>query len=775
MNTMLDRKQMTEEDVKRIYITPSITNAGWTNIRMEYFTDGRIHVSSNGVMTRGKRKYVDYLLRYPQNVNLAIVEAKDEFHTVGQGLLQAIEYAKLLNVPFAYSSNGHGYIEHDLITGMERELSMAEFPSPEVLRERYIEEKGFSSEQLEMVEYPFHIAPDFRPRYYQKASVDKTIEAIARGEKRCLIVLATGTGKTYTAFQIIWKLKQMRKVKKVLYLADRNVLIEKPYNEEFSPFGKSRTIIEKGKIDTSYEIFFGLYQQLDNERGESNLEAFKQVSPNFFDLIIVDECHRGSAKDDSRWREVLEYFSSAIQIGMTATPKVYAKKQDNHNDEQEVDFARAYFGMPVYTYSLKQGIEDGFLAPYKVFRKFLDIDVKGYRPYPGELDVHGNLLEDRIYTSNDFDRKLIIDSRTKEVAEQITKYLKETDRFQKTLVFCCNIDHAERLRMELNNLNRDITSTNPRYITRITGDSPTCKEDLEDFTKVEFNKDLDPCIVTSSDLMTTGVDCKTAKLIVLDKVINSMTLFKQIIGRGTRLRVADRKYEFVIMDFRQVTRLFADPSWDGEVEYIDEPQKRGSNGGTREIETLPTFHIDGNKVTIMGEEVSILDANGKLTKQSLINYTKTNILNEYATLDSFIQKWTTTKKHKVIIEELAEHGVLLEQLRAEIGIQDMDDFDLICHIAYGLKPLTRSERVKNIKRSEMYDRCTGIARQVLDILLDKYCDEGIEDVDDINILKLDEFKGFGTPKQIINSIFGGKEKYIQAVAFIKKNLYSNAA
>lgn len=404
-------EKFSEEDVKRLYITPAIDRAGWTNYRMEYFTDGRVHVSSNGVMTRGKRKYADYLLRYVNNTNLAIVEAKDEDHTPGQGLLQAIEYARLLNVPFAYSSNGHGFVEHDLITGLERDLTMAEFPSPEVLRERYINEKNLTEEQLKLIECPFYTDPDFRPRYYQKASVDKTLEAIANAKRRALIVLATGTGKTYTAFQIVWKLKQMRKVKKVLYLADRNVLISKPFNEEFAPFGASKTIITKGKIDTSYEIFFGLYQQLDNEKGESNLEAFKQVSRDFFDLIIVDECHRGSAKEDSHWREILDWFESAIQIGMTATPKVYlkGKKTDDEDDEQEVDLAKTYFGEPVYVYSLKQGIEDGFLAPYKVMKKFLDIDVKGYRPYPGQLDIHGNLLEDRIYTTNDFDKKLIVD------------------------------------------------------------------------------------------------------------------------------------------------------------------------------------------------------------------------------------------------------------------------------------------------------------------------------------------------------------------------------
>lgn len=766
---------LSEEDVKLAYITPSIKKAGWTNIRMEYFTDGRVHVSTNGVMTRGKRKYVDYLLRYTNNSNLAIVEAKDEQHTPGQGLLQAVEYARLLNVPFAYSSNGHGYVEHDLITGVERDLTMAEFPSPDVLRERYIAEKNLTEEQLKMIEYPFYVAPDFVPRYYQKASVEKTIEAIANGKKRCLVVLATGTGKTFTAFQIVWKLKQMRKIKKVLYLADRNILIEKPYNEEFAPFGSSRTIIKGGKIDTSYEIYFGLYQQLDSGRSKSNLETFKHVSKDFFDLIIVDECHRGSSKEDSHWREILEYFDSAIQVGMTATPKVYKSKGSDDEQEDGVDVAKTYFGEPVYTYSLKQGIDDGFLAPYKVMKKFLNIDVTGYRPHEGELDINGNLLEDRIYTVNDFDKKLIVNSRTHEVAEIITKYLKETDRFQKTIVFCCNINHAERLRQELWNLNLDICRKNPRYICRITGDLTTAPSDLADFTKVEFNKDLDPCVVVSSDLMTTGVDCKTARLIALDKVINSMTLFKQIIGRGTRLRVAEGKYEFVVMDFRQVTRLFADENWDGPVEYIDAVPTRKSSGGGNEVETVPVYHIDGCKVSIMGEEVQILDPDGKLSTQSLINYTKTNILNQYATLDEFIKKWTSAKKHQAIVDGLEEHGVLLEQLREELGISDMDDFDLICHVAYGLKPMTRSERANHIKKSEMLDKYTGVARAVIDRLLEKYCDEGIDDIEDVGILKLDDFQEFGTPKHIINDIFGGRAIYMEIVKMIKNNLFEVAA
>ena len=770
-------EKLTEEDIKRIKITPEIDKSGWTNYRMEYFfTDGRIVPNSNGGYTRGKRKKADYLLRNLANLNLAIVEAKDGDHTPETGLLQAIEYAKILNVPFAYSSNGDAFVEHDMITGVERTLLMDQFPTPTMLEDRYKLEKGFTDEQLNLIQEPFHYSPGFKPRYYQTASVDKTLEAIASGSNRVLVVMATGTGKTFTAFQIAWKLTRQKKVKKILYLADRRELIRKPYNDEFSPFGIHRCIIKNHKIDTAYDVFFGLYQQLDsNGNAESNLDVFKQVTPDFFDLIFVDECHRGSAKEDSKWREVLNYFSSAIQIGMTATPKVYGTKGED--GEPIVDTAKLYFGEPVYVYSLKAGIEDGYLAPFKAITPHLDIDVNGYRPYKGEVDIYGNLLEDRIYTTNDFDKKLIVDSRTKTICEKITQFMKENGRYEKTIIFCCNIPHAERMRTALNNMNLDITRTNPKYIVRITGDSPTADADLEAFTKVEFNKETDPCIAITSDLMTTGIDCKTAKVIIIDKVINSMTTFKQIIGRGTRIRMDAGKFDFTIIDFRQATRLFADPRWDGDLDIIPEGQPRiGNDGGDGgDGEEKVRYHIHGDEVTILGENVAIMDSTGKVITTSLINYTKSNILNEYATLDSFIQTWTSEKKHKAIIQELESQGVLLDELRKEIGIEDMDDFDLICHIAYGLKPRTRSERANSVKKSELLDRYQGAAREVLEKLLDKYCDDGIEDIDDINVLKLDEFKEYGTPKQIINDVFGGRDEYISIVTAIKANLYSVGA
>lgn len=769
--------KLTEEEVKLRKITPSLTGAGWSlnSIRMEYyFTDGRIFPSQNGSFVRGRGKKADYLLKYNSECNIAIVEAKDEQHTIEGGLLQGIEYARILNIPFAYSSNGSGYIEHDMITGAERELSMSEFPSPEVIRERYLKEKDLTEEQANLIESQSYFAPSFAPRYYQKASVDRTLEAIAKGQKRLLLVLATGTGKTYTAFQIVWKLKNMKKVRKVLYLADRNILITKPHNDEFAPFGDTRTIIKHGKIKTQYEIFFGLYQQFEGEKGgESTLKVFQQVTPDFFDLIIVDECHRGSAKEDSKWREILNYFSSAIQIGMTATPKVYGEVDEDGNIVE--DTAKKYFGDPVYTYSLKAGIDDGFLAPFRVIQPILNIDSTGYRPEKGELDIYGQPLEDKVYTINDFDRLLVVDKRNYEVAKRVTDYLKAGDRYTKTIVFCCTIAQADRIRGWLVNLNQDLVAKNPRYITKITGDSPTADRDLEDFTKVEFNPTLDPCVITTSDLMTTGVDCKTAKLIVIDKVIKSMTLFKQIIGRGTRIRLDAGKFDFTILDFRRASALFADPRWDGDVEVTSDVTPRPRNSPIDPDNEIKQYRIGGDFVKVIGEEVSILDADGKVTKTSLINFTKKNILNEYATLNEFIQKWTSEAKHGAIVEELQDRGVLLSDIRDIVGIEDMDDFDLICHIAYGMPPMTREERANSAIKATKMDNLSSVAKEVIDTLLDKYCNDGIEDIDDISVLKLQSFKPFGTPKHIINDIFGGRDNYMNIVAALKTNLYQARA
>lgn len=764
--------KLTEEDVKNRFITPSLENAGWkkSDMRMEYcFTDGRIMVVGNNP-TRGKTKKADYVLQF-DNIDLAIVEAKDDTHRVNAGLLQAIDYAEALNIPFAFSTNGKGFIEYDLITLSTRELKMEEFPTKQELWKRYIEEKNLTPQQISTIKTPYYYSSgSHSPRYYQKVAVDRVVEHIAKGEKRALLVMATGTGKTFTSFQIIWRLKKAGLVKKVLFLADRNILVNQPRDNDFQPFKSVMTKIEGKNIDTAYEVFLGLYQQLD---GEENKEAYKNVKPDFFDLIVVDECHRGSAKEDSRWHAILEYFSSAIQIGLTATPKAF---YDSDDEEIKEDKASMYFGKPVYTYSLKDGLDDGFLAPYKVYQQFLDIDVEGYRPIPGELDKNGLLLEDRIYTNADFDRVLIVNQRTRAVAEQITEFLKNTNRYNKTIVFCVDIDHAERLRTELVELNKDMMLENSRYIVRITGDAPNHERDLEDFTKVEFDKNSDPVIVTTSELLTTGVDCKTTKLIVLDKLINSMTLFKQIVGRGTRIRTDANKYYFSILDFRNVTRLFADPRWDGDIDYVKDMPKKGESGGEKgEKDPEPRYVINGYPVEILAERVQYIDSDGKLTTESLIDYTRRNILNEYATLDKFIHKWSTEKKRQIIIDELEERGVFLEEIRKTLNINNIDDFDLLCHIAYDVKPLTKSERAKRVQEKCIKHIYSGLAKDVLDTLLEKYCDNSLYDLEDINVLKLDEFKQFGTPKHIINDIFGGRNNYFTAISNIKTNLYSVVA
>lgn len=757
----------TEEDIKNQLITPSLVKSGWlkTDMRMEYgFTDGRILYIGDSY-GRGKRKKADYVLR-ADSIDLAVIEAKSAEHSINAGLLQAVSYAETLNIPFAYSTNGYGFIEYNLITLEQRNLSMDEFPSKEELLDRYFKEKNLTNDQILALKTPYHYSPySYSPRYYQKIAVDKTLEHIAGGNRRALLVMATGTGKTLTAFQLIWRLKNSGLAKKVLFLADRNVLVNQPRDNDFAPLKSIMTKIEGRNIDTAFEVFLGLYQQLDGEDGN---EPFKKVTPDFFDLIIIDECHRGSSKEDSRWRSILEYFSSAVQIGMTATPKVYSKTSDEH----EEDIASLYFGEPIYTYSLKNGLDDGFLAPYKVYQQFLDIDVAGYRPKVGETDKLGNLLEDRIYTNADFDRTLIVDSRTRAVAEKITEFLSNTDVYSKTIIFCVDIDHAERLRLELIKLNKKLVLENPRYICRITGDAPDHEKDLEDFTKVEFDPKSDPVIVTTSDLMSTGVDTKTTKLIVLDKLINSMTLFKQIIGRGTRIRTDANKYSFSILDFRQVTRLFADPRWDGDVEYVKDLPRRKTAPTPTVKEVNPKYFINGKPVEILTERVQYIGSDGKLTTESIIDYTKRNILNDFATLNSFIANWNSQKKRAVILKELELKGVFLSEIRKVINVENMDDFDLLCYIAYDTKPITKSERTKNVKKKFASDNLSDIAKEIIDTLLVKYCDDGLNDIDDVNVLKLDEFKQYGTPKVIINDIFGGKMNYINTMTELKEVLYS---
>ncbi len=779
MSQLMKKSEMTEEDIKIKYINPAIEKSGWDinrNVKFEYcFTDGRIIVRGNKTK-RGDKKKTDYLLYYLPNIPIAVIEAKDNNnHSVGDGMQQAIEYANVLDVPFAYSSNGDGFLEHDMRAGKERELKMNEFPSPEELWKRYKGIININEEQEKLITEPYYFnMGDKTPRYYQVIAINKTIEAIAKGQNRILIVMATGTGKTYTAFQIIHRLWQSKNKRKILYLADRNILIDQTMQQDFKPLSKYMTKIEGKKLDSSYEIYMSLYQQL---AGEDNKEPFREFKPDFFDLIIVDECHRGSAKDDSLWRKILEYFSSATQIGMTATPK----------ETEEVSNI-SYFGKPVYIYSLKQGIEDGFLAPFKVLRIGLNKDLEGYRPTEGKKDIYGNEIEDKIYDIKDFDKSIIIDNRTKVVAKRITEFLKEVDRFAKTIVFCVDIEHAERMRQALINENSDMVREDSRYIMRITGDNEEGKKQLDYFIDAESKY---PVIVTTSKLLTTGVDCKTCRLIVLDNNINSMTEFKQIIGRGTRIQVEYKKEYFTIMDFRNASKHFADSEFDGEPIQIkeisenepiaDETEEEIDEYGDMDFGDFKSaYEIDGEKkykyrvndieIKILSETVQYIGANGKLITENIIDYSKKNILGEYATLESFINAWNKEDRKRAIIEELQNKGVLLEELRKNAKDKDIDDFDLICHIAYDKKPLTKKERAKGVKESGYLYKYEGLAREVINALLDKYMDDGIEDIEDIKILKNNPFQKFGDLVKI-TSLFGGKEGYIKAVKDLENQIY----
>lgn len=758
--------KLTEEDVKFQFITPSIESSGWQKeqFRMEYFfTDGQVIVRGNH-HKRGKRKKADYVLfRENSRIPIALIEAKTLDHSVGSGMQQALDYAKVLDIPFVYSSNGKGFLEHDRLKGTEKEISLQEFPTEFDLVDRYNKSKNFTQADNDIINEPFYMdlfAPK-TPRYYQTVAVQRTVEAIVKGQKRLLLVMATGTGKTYTAFQIIWKLIKTNKIKKVLYLADRNILIDQSMQQDFKPFSNVMTKIKDRHLDSAYEIYMSLYHQL---AGEEGIEPFRELAPDFFDLIIVDEAHRGSAKEDSIWRAILDYFKSAIQIGMTATPKE-TKYISNIN----------YFGDPVYTYSLKQGINDGFLAPYKVVRINIDRDSEGWRPYLGQKDLTGQLIEDREYDSKDFDRKLVIDERTQEVAGRITKWLKENDRFSKTIVFCVDIDHAERMRQALINENTDLILDNSNYIMRITGDNPEGKAKLDYF--IDVNEKY-PSVVTTSKLMTTGVDAKTTKLIVLDNTINSMTEFKQIIGRGTRLLEKYGKYYFTIMDFRNASRLFADPEFDGEPIEVFEGQMETPEDETNpivdpvdvETEENIKYRVSGVSVQIINERVQYYDIDGKLITESIIDYSRKNFLSQYATLDDFINNWSSADKKTAIVEELEQRGVFIQELRSEYD-NDIDDFDLILHFAFDVKPLTKKERVKYLKNSGFLDEYSETCVQVLNALLDKYQDEGIREIEDTRTLENDPFDKIGNPSKIA-SYFGGKDKYIQTVREVSNILYS---
>jgi type I restriction enzyme R subunit len=786
----VDKKALTETDIRTKFITPAILGeAGckWnvmTQLLEEYyFTKGPVIVRGK-TTTRGEAKKADYILFFKPNIPIAVVEAKDNNCVVGAGMQQAIDYAEILDLPFAYSSNGDAFLEHDRTRSggnVERELSLDQFPTPEELWQRYCTAKGYTAAQEKVAMQDYYDGGSRKtPRYYQLIAINRTVDAIARGDNRILLVMATGTGKTYTAFQIIWRLWKSGAKKRILFLVDRNILADQTKTNDFKPFGQAMTKITNRSADKAFEIYLSLYQAVSGSNDEQNI--YQQFSQEFFDLVVVDECHRGSAADDAPWRKILEYFSSATQIGLTATPK---ETKDVSNSE--------YFGEPIYTYSLKQGISDGFLAPYKVVRIGIDKDLDGWRPEEGKADKYGNEIEDREYNDLDFDRSLILEKRTELVAAKITEFLKATDRFAKTIVFCENIGHAERMRQALVNANADLAAANSKYVMRITGDNEEGKAQLDNFIDPESTY---PVIATTSQLMSTGVDAQTCHLIVLDKRIKSMTEFKQIIGRGTRINEDYNKLFFTIMDFKRATTLFADPNFDGDAvqiyepkpgdsavppdeatvedvprEYDNEENPLGAYDGTNG--TVTKYYVDDVEVTIATERVQYLDGDGNLITESLKDYTRKTVRKAYASLDAFLNAWNDAERKQAIIEELARQGVLLDELAEQVG-REYDDFDLICHIAFDQPPLTRRERAERVKKRHVFATYGPQARAVLQALLDKFADGGIRSVESLHILKVDPLPGFGTPVEIVK-YFGSKPNYLAAIRELEVQLYQVTA
>lgn len=781
----MDKKKLSERDVCTKFITPAIHQAGWdiqSQVREEVsFTKGRIIVRGK-LHSRGEQKRADYILYYKSNIPIAIIEAKDNTYSVGAGMQQALNYAETLEIPFVFSSNGDAFLMHDrtgYATLTEQELPLNQFPTPTELWQRYCIWKGIDSQQakntVEMSYYDDGLGRS--PRYYQASAINNTIEAVARGQQRILLVMATGTGKTYTAFQIIWRLWKSGTKKRILFLADRNILVDQTKNNDFKPFGAAMTKISKRQIDKSYEIYLSLYQAVTGNEEDKNI--YKQFTPDFFDLIVIDECHRGSASEDSAWREVLEYFSNATHVGLTATPK----------ETKEIS-SITYFGEPVYSYTLKQGIEDGFLAPYKVVRIDIDKDIQGWRPNAGQVDKHGQLIEDRIYNQSDMDRTLVLEKRTVLVAKKITEYLTATDPYAKTIVFCDDINHAERMRQALVNLNPERVMENRKFVMRITGDENEGKAELDNFINPEERY---PVIACTSKLMTTGVDAQTCKLVVLDQNIKSMTEFKQIIGRGTRINEDYGKYWFTIMDFKKATELFADKDFDGEPVVIFEPKEYESPvPPDDEVETRAGITEGGDKpditggpdvpvgrikyvvgdveVRVVAQRVQYYGPEGKLITESLKDYTKSNVKKDFASLDDFLRTWTNAERKAALIQELEDHGVLLGALAEEVG-KDFDPFDLVCHIAFDQPPLTRKERANQVKKRNYFAKYGLQTRQVLEALLDKYADTGVENIEDIKVLTLDPFKSMGSAPELI-SAFGGKPAYLQALKELEQQLYA---
>ncbi len=794
----MDKKSMSERDICTKFITPAIVQAGWDllkQVREEFsFTKGRIVVRGK-LHSRGQAKRADFVLYHQPNLPLAVIEAKDNHHSVGAGMQQALDYADALDVPFVFASNGDGFLFHDRTgTGaqLETELSLDQFPSPQELWQRYCQWKGLDAAASAKAEAPYFDDGSGRaPRYYQTNAINRTVEAVARGQSRVLLVMATGTGKTYTAFQIIWRLWKSRQKKRILFLADRNILVDQTKNNDFKPFGAAMTKIGKRQIDTSYEIYLSLYQAVSGNEEDKNI--YKQFSRDFFDLIVIDECHRGSAADDSAWREILDYFSSATHVGLTATPKETKEVSSIH-----------YFGEPVYSYTLKQGIEDGFLAPYKVVRIDLDRDLQGWRPPKGMVDKHGEPIEDRIYNLKDMDRQLVLEARTQRVAEKVTAFLKATDPFQKTIVFCDDIDHAERMRQALVNLSPERVRENRKYVMRITGDEKEGKAELDNFINPEARY---PVIATTSKLMTTGVDAQTCKLVVLDQHIKSMTEFKQIIGRGTRINEDFNKFWFTIMDFKKATELFADPAFDGEPVQVFVPKDDedpvppddvippgtagvqgsdphpgdegstdpgqgtgGNTGGGRIKYVVPESQVT---VHVVAERVQYYGPNGKLITESMKDYTRECVKKQYASLDTFLRRWTDADQKKAIIEELAYHGVLWEALQEDVEGKlgkPLDPFDLICHVAFDQPARSRKERADSVKKRNYFAKYEGTAREVLEALLEKYADAGPEVIEDMKVLQLDPFSRMGSPVELIK-VFGNKAAYNQAVAELERQIY----
>ena len=820
-NNSIDKSKLSEADIISKFIMPAVINAGWDDmlqIRQEVpLRDGKVIVRGNiGMRTRVKS--ADIVLYHKPSMPLAVIEAKSNKHEIGKGIQQGLDYARLLDVPFIFASNGDGFIFHDktaLANGgpLETEISLEDFPTPQELRAKFNAFKAYTPEQLTYLDQNYYDdGTDKAPRYYQLQAVNKTIEAISRGEKRILLIMATGVGKTYTAFQIAWRLWKAKKAKRILFLADRNVLIDDPKRKDFQPFGEAMTKITGRKVDPAYEVHLGIYQALTGP--EEHQKAFKDVSKDFFDLIVIDECHRGSADEESAWREILEYFDSATQIGLTATPK-------ETNEVSNID----YFGKPVYTYSLKEGIEDGFLSPYKVIRVDIDIDAQGWRPEKGQVDKNGELIKDRIYNQKDFDRTLIIDERTELVAETITAYLKRTDPMAKTIVFCNDINHADRMRRALANLNPEQMAINEKYVMKITGDDELGKNQLENFMNP---KKAYPVIATTSELMTTGVDAKTCKLIVLDQNIQSMTKFKQIIGRGTRIDDKFNKLWFTILDFKKATELFADERFDGIPEQVMETTPEDIIDGEGEIDIDPStegeegtdgqdgiaegeegyqddgtgntfdtgqggsegewkdgpigsdddgekepfikFHISGITVKKLNERVQYYDSDGKLVTESFKDYTRKTVIKEYGTLNDFIKKWNATERKQAIIDELADAGVIWKALEEDVS-RDLDPFDLICHVAFGQPPLTRKERANNVKKRNYFGKYSETAQQVLNSLLEKYENSGVSEIESKQVLKVTPFDKIGRPLEIKKNAFGGKEQYEQAISELEDALY----